>query len=161
MKISMQNMRGTAANCDRYFELPAGSFSFDDRLAGELSRLTDIQLMDTKVWRLFVDLFRHPGVDDANSGWRCEYWGKMMRGACFTYRVTGDEALYGERRRCDGRDAHRVQCGLRQGERAYQPLVPRQRPDRSGQVIRAGVSESGAMVREGCGPQKPRLSLFW
>ena len=94
MKISMQNMRGTAANCDRYFELPAGSFSFDDRLAGELSRLTDIQLMDTKVWRLFVDLFRHPGVDDANSGWRCEYWGKMMRGACFTYRVTGDEALY-------------------------------------------------------------------
>ena len=76
-------------------------------------------------------------------------------------RETGDETLYGERRRRDGRDAHRVQCGLRQGERAYQPLVPRQRPDRSGQVIRAGVSESGAMVREGCGPQKPRLSLFW
>ena len=76
-------------------------------------------------------------------------------------RETGDEALYGERRRRDGRDAHRVQCGLRQGERAYQPLVPRQRPDRSGRVIRAGVSESGTMVREGCGPQKPRLSLFW
>ncbi len=94
MKISLQNMRGTAVNCDRYFELPAGSFSFDDRLAGELSRLTDIQLMDTKVWRLFVEQFRHPGVDDADSGWRCEYWGKMMRGACFTYRVTGDEALY-------------------------------------------------------------------
>ena len=92
--FTMQNMRGTAANCDRYFELPAGSFSFDDRLAGELKRLTDVQLMDTKVWHLFVELFRHPGVDDADSGWRCEYWGKMMRGACFTYRVTGDEALY-------------------------------------------------------------------
>ena len=92
--LNMQNMRGTAANCDRYFELPAGSFSFDDRLSLELKRLTDIQLLDTKVWHLFVEQFRHPGVDDADSGWRCEYWGKMMRGACFTYRVTGDEALY-------------------------------------------------------------------
>lgn len=91
---NMQNMRGTAANCDRYFELPAGSFSFDDRLSLELKRLTDVQLLDTKVWHLFVEQFRHPGVDDADSGWRCEYWGKMMRGACFTYRVTGDEALY-------------------------------------------------------------------
>ena len=92
--LNMQNMRGTAANCDRYFELPAGSFSFDDRLSLELKRLTDVQLLDTKVWHLFVEQFRHPGVDDADSGWRCEYWGKMMRGACFTYRVTGDEALY-------------------------------------------------------------------
>lgn len=94
MMYNMQNMRNTAQNCDRYFELSAGSFSFDDRLAGELKRLTALQLTDTRVWRLFVEQFRHPGVDDADAGWRCEYWGKMMRGACFTYRVTGDEALY-------------------------------------------------------------------
>ncbi len=82
-------------NTDKYFALPAGSFSFQDEwLAKELELLTEAQLKDTGVWKLFVDLFRNPGVDDADNGWRCEYWGKMMRGACFTYQVTGDEELY-------------------------------------------------------------------
>ena len=72
------------------------------------------------------------------------------------------EALYGERRRRDGRDAHRVQCGLpRQGERAYQLagshfdnvlIVPAMISRRS-----FGIRHDG---KEGCGPQKPR-PLFY
>lgn len=82
-------------NTDTYFALPAGSFHFNDAWLGEeLHTLTELQLKDARVWKLFVELFRHPGVDDADHGWRCEYWGKMMRGACFTYQVTEDKELY-------------------------------------------------------------------
>ena len=51
------------------------------------------QLMNAETWRNFVRVFRDDS-DDADRGWRCEYWGKMMRGACLTYLYNGDDALY-------------------------------------------------------------------
>ena len=51
-------------------------------------------LLDPKLWAVFVEQFRIGDVDDADLGWRSEYWGKMMRSACFTYRCTFDEELY-------------------------------------------------------------------
>ena len=53
----------------------------------------DRQLLSPGTWADFVRVFRSDS-DDADRGWRCEYWGKMMRGACLCYRATGDEALY-------------------------------------------------------------------
>ena len=53
----------------------------------------DHQLMDAATWRSFVEVFRHDS-DVEDRGWRCEYWGKMMRGAALTYMYNGDEALY-------------------------------------------------------------------
>lgn len=53
----------------------------------------DHQLLDRQTWRNFVEVFRSDSdIDDL--GWRCEYWGKMMRGACLTYMHTGDKELY-------------------------------------------------------------------
>ncbi len=69
-------------------------YSYDDALSAELDKLTRVQLYDTRAWQKFVKLFKNPGVDDHDRGWRGEYWGKMMRGACFTYTVTRDEKLY-------------------------------------------------------------------
>ncbi len=68
--------------------------TYSDPLSAELDKLTRVQLYDTRAWQKFVNLFKNPGVDDHDRGWRGEYWGKMMRGACFTYTVTGDETLY-------------------------------------------------------------------
>ena len=51
------------------------------------------QLLNKKTWDKFVWVFTEDS-DDHDIGWRCEYWGKMMRGACLTYRYHGDEALY-------------------------------------------------------------------
>ena len=68
---------------DARFGLPAGSFDFHDTLSEEADALRKIQLLDAPLWAKFVSLFRFPS-DDADAGWRCEYWGKMMRGACFT-----------------------------------------------------------------------------
>ena len=51
------------------------------------------QIKDEKLWAKFVDVFRSE-IDLHDNGWRCEYWGKMMRGACLTYRYCADEELY-------------------------------------------------------------------
>lgn len=51
------------------------------------------QLLDEKLWELFVNQYRIKS-DVQDEGWRCEYWGKMMRGACWTYRCTKNEKLY-------------------------------------------------------------------
>ena len=39
------------------------------------------QLLKPELWRRFVQQFREDS--DYDAGWRGEYWGKMMRGACF------------------------------------------------------------------------------
>lgn len=49
------------------------------------------QLYDTKLWDDFVRQYTFNSDDDYT--WRGEFWGKMMRGACLTYRYTRDEKL--------------------------------------------------------------------
>ncbi len=52
------------------------------------------QLLREDLWRDFARVFTRDS-DDGDRGWRCEYWGKMMRGACLCCRATGSEELYG------------------------------------------------------------------
>lgn len=51
------------------------------------------QLKDISLWKEFVRVFKEH-TDIADKGWRGEYWGKMMRGACLTFTYTRDESLY-------------------------------------------------------------------
>ena len=67
---------------DRLFQLPGGSARFAGALADAIRFITKEQLMDTALWRLLANQFRS-NVDDVDHGWRCEYWGKLMRGASF------------------------------------------------------------------------------
>ena len=55
--------------------------------------ILDNQLLRRDLWRDFVSMFRL-GMDSDNLGWRGEYFGKMMRGGCFTYALTRDPELY-------------------------------------------------------------------
>lgn len=50
------------------------------------------QLLRPELWRRFVQQFRENA--DGSNGWRGEYWGKMMRGACFVYTYTKNRKLY-------------------------------------------------------------------
>ena len=52
------------------------------------------QLADPELWKRFADVFLE-NSDTEDNGWRCEFWGKTMRGGCLTYRYTGDDTLYG------------------------------------------------------------------
>ncbi len=54
--------------------------------------LTERQLSRGELWARFVDQFRVRSDGD-NSGWRGEYWGKMMRGGVLVYQFTQDPAL--------------------------------------------------------------------
>ena len=51
------------------------------------------QLMNPNTWADFVRQFRGD-TDDHDLGWRGEYWGKMMRGACLIYRYAPEPELY-------------------------------------------------------------------
>ena len=51
------------------------------------------QLLDKKTWDKFIEVFTEDS-DDHDLGWRCEYWGKMMRGACLTYTYHATDELY-------------------------------------------------------------------
>ena len=81
-------------NTDALFMLENGNRSFSGMLQKALDFITQKQLMDAPLWKLFVHQFEMGNSDDHNVGWRCEYWGKMMRGACMVYQVTADDALF-------------------------------------------------------------------
>ena len=51
------------------------------------------QLCDVNLWAKFVDQYRIQ-IDGIQGIWRCEYWGKMMRGACMLLSYTKNDGLY-------------------------------------------------------------------
>lgn len=79
---------------DKYFTPEIGAAVYRSQLSDTIHWIEKEQLLDPALWALFVDQFRIGDVDDHDYGWRGEYWGKMMRGACFTYAYTQNEELY-------------------------------------------------------------------
>ena len=73
--------------------LEPGEASFSGVYGKYLAFALNRQLLSPETWADFVRVFTADS-DDQDKGWRCEYWGKMMRGACLCYRATGNEALY-------------------------------------------------------------------
>ncbi len=51
------------------------------------------QLLNKETWDKFIAVFTEDS-DDHDIGWRCEYWGKMLRGASLTYMYHGNDELY-------------------------------------------------------------------
>ena len=51
-----------------------------------------IEAVALSLWERFVQQFKEDS--DYDAGWRCEYWGKMMRGACFVYSYSQNPRLY-------------------------------------------------------------------
>lgn len=78
---------------DKLKFLRRGAYEYTGRLDETIRFIERIQLKDAGLWKIFVDQFRGT-PDDHDNGWRCEYWGKMMRGGCFTYAYTQDAELY-------------------------------------------------------------------
>ena len=85
------------ANCprpDRNRFLPGNGWCAFRGITDDTARFVeDFQLTDAALWRRFVEQFR-TDADVHDAGWRGEYWGKMMRGACFVYDYTRSPALY-------------------------------------------------------------------
>ena len=70
-----------------------GSFSCSGT-ADEMIRYVErAQLKDRSIWDMVTEQFAGT-ADDEDNGWRGEYWGKLMRGACIVYEYTRDAELY-------------------------------------------------------------------
>ena len=73
-------------------ELNRGEFSWEGYMKVIRDYVCEAQLYDVETWQLFVNQYRIKADNDC--GWRGEYWGKMMRGACEMYKCVNDQKLY-------------------------------------------------------------------
>ena len=78
---------------DVLFEAEAGSFDYIGVYNDATRFVENHQVKNTTLWKLFVKQYRIQ-PDAETGGWRGEYWGKMMRGACWIYKYTMDKELY-------------------------------------------------------------------
>ena len=77
----------------KYHYLPAGAAKYESAVDAHAQFILNKQLKDKELWEKFVQVYvERP--DFCDYGWRGEYFGKMMRGACLTYTYAPDEQLY-------------------------------------------------------------------
>ena len=70
-----------------------GSLKYGDLIETTIQFTLKKQLLKSDLWAKFVDVFRTK-EDSSDLGWRCEFWGKMMRGACLVYQYEPNDLLY-------------------------------------------------------------------
>lgn len=68
-------------------------FRFHGIMDESVKFVEDNQLLKKDLWVRFVQQFKE-NADLEDDGWRGEYWGKMMRGACFVYQYSKNPLLY-------------------------------------------------------------------
>lgn len=77
---------------DKFFADYSNLFNFKGIFDNTIKYIENAQLLKPELWDNFVNQFREDA--DYDNGWRGEYWGKMMRGACFVYSYTRNPQLY-------------------------------------------------------------------
>ena len=71
------------------------SFLYSGIIDSTMKFVEEFQLLSEEHWKRFVGQFLRDS-DGPDAGWRGEFWGKMMRGACFVYSCTKNEKLYND-----------------------------------------------------------------
>lgn len=77
---------------DVFFTDLRNTYDYNGVINKTMHFVEDFQLLDPVHWSRFVRQFQEEADNDL--GWRGEYWGKMMRGACFVYSYTKNPELY-------------------------------------------------------------------
>ncbi len=77
---------------DKFFADYENTYQYTGLFEKAFQFVSDAQLLRADLWARFVQQFREDA--DSDAGWRGEYWGKMMRGACFVYSYTKSPRLY-------------------------------------------------------------------
>ncbi len=72
---------------------PPGSWSYSGCFDQTVKFIERHQLLDPALWARFAEQFTRPS-DDHDLGWRCEYWGKLMRGGAMVWSYTQSPELY-------------------------------------------------------------------
>jgi hypothetical protein len=87
---------------DFYYPLDHGASKLEGMLADAVEVVQEKQLKEEVDWKSFVEAFRgnwdnvyyNSPSAGPTTGWSAEFWGKVMRGACFVYEYSQDEELY-------------------------------------------------------------------
>ncbi|MBE6607375.1 MAG: hypothetical protein E7633_02295 [Ruminococcaceae bacterium] len=77
---------------DTFFANYGNTYKYGKYFDDTFKFIEEFQLIRPDLWARFVNQFREN--TDTDLGWRGEYWGKMMRGACFVYSYTKNPKLY-------------------------------------------------------------------
>jgi len=88
MKYSLADL-----STDKLVKLEKLDSHFDGILEKLIRFEKEHQIYNSVVWGRFIDAYSYPS-DVGDRGWRCEFWGKMMRGASSVYAYTHDKELY-------------------------------------------------------------------
>jgi len=78
---------------DRLFLTWEMSSKLEGVFADAVQYIADKDLKRTELWKKFIQVF-HEKQNVEDWGWRCEYWGKMLRGAAWIYGYNHDAELY-------------------------------------------------------------------
>lgn len=71
------------------------TFSFEGFIDRGIRFIESFSLLNAELWKRFAEQFViHSDCEGNTRTWKGEYWGKMMRGACFIYSYTKNEELY-------------------------------------------------------------------
>ena len=94
MKMYKENTANFYRNeTDKNFVNYANICTYSGIIDATMKFVEEFQLLNEADWKRFVGQFLED-ADGPDFGWRGEYWGKMMRGACFVYSYTKNEKLY-------------------------------------------------------------------
>lgn len=77
---------------DMFWAEKENRYQFQGIIDRSVRYITDIQLLREDLWIRFAQQFKEDA--DYDAGWRGEYWGKMMRGACLVYSYSHNKQLY-------------------------------------------------------------------
>ncbi len=80
------------SKANKFNTVSDNEYSYTGVIDDAIKYIEDFQLLSEELWARFVQQFREDA--DFEGGWRGEYWGKMMRGACFVYSYTKNPKLY-------------------------------------------------------------------
>lgn len=83
---------GDCEKTDKVFKTEA-ELKYSGIIEKSIRFIEKVQLLDRNLWKVTSEQFI-VRPDDADEGWRGEYWGKIMRGACEVYEYTKSEELY-------------------------------------------------------------------
>ena len=80
-------------NTDTLFADYSNSYKYEGAIEDAFEFIEKNHLIAPATWHRFVTQFCEADAD-FDGGWRGEYWGKMMRGACFVYSYSKNPELY-------------------------------------------------------------------
>ena len=78
---------------DLLFESQGNIKSLGGNILKSVNFVIKHQLLNQELWDTFIEQFSFKD-DSLDGGWRGEYFGKMMRGASYVYKVSNNEVLY-------------------------------------------------------------------